>query len=146
LKRNRFCYFHNEWREAATRRAKSKAGAKHESLIRHFPVLEDANSIQVALMQVMRLLVSGEMDSKTAGLLLYALQTASFNLRRTNFEPSFKHDVVIDPSRVDETPLGGMLWSEADFEEEEDEKGDAEEADVEEANQEAQAGSEDANP
>jgi len=120
------------------------AGAKPESLIRQFPVLEDANSIQVGLMQVMRLLVSGEMDSKTAGLLLYALQTASFNLRRTNFEPSFKHDVVIDPSRVDETPLGGMLWSEADFEEEEE--GDAEEGDVEEANQEAQAEAEDANP
>src|SRR5207302_19479 len=85
LKRNRFCYFHNEWREAATRRAKSKAGAKPESLIRQFPVLEDANSIQVGLMHVMRLLVSGEMDSKTAGLLLYALQTASFNLRHTNF-------------------------------------------------------------
>jgi len=131
------------------------AGAKPESLIRQFPVLEDANSIQVGLMQVMRLLVSGEMDSKTAGLLHYALQTASFNLRRTNFEPSFKHDVVIDPSRVDETPLGGMLWSEADFEEEEaeeeEEEGDAGEGDVEEeaaeeANREAQAEAEDANP
>ena len=122
------------------------AGAKPESLIRQFPVLEDANSIQVGLMHVMRLLVSGEMDSKTAGLLLYALQTASFNLRRTNFEPSFKHDVVIDPSRVNETPLGGMLWSEADFEEEEEEDGAPEEADVEEANQEAQAEAEDANP
>src|SRR5207244_6304939 len=132
LKRNRFCYFHNEWREAATRRAKSKAGAKPESLIRQFPVLEDANSIQVGLMHVMRLLVSGEMDSKTAGLLLYALQTASFNLRHTNFEPSFTHDVVIHPSRVNETPLGGMLWSEADFEEEEEEEGDAEEGDAEE--------------
>jgi len=98
-------------------------------------------------MQVMRLLVSGEMDSKTAGLLLYALQTASFNLRRTNFEPSFKHDVVIDPSRVDKTLLGGMLWSEADFQEkEEEEEDDAEEADVEEAKQEAQAQAEDANP
>jgi len=138
---------HSSWREAATRRAKSKAGAKPESLIRQFPVLEDANSIQVGLMQVMRLLVSGEMDSKTAGLLLYALQTASFNLRRTNFEPSFKHDVVIDPSRVDKTLLGGMLWSEADFQEkEEEEEDDAEEADVEEAKQEAQAQAEDANP
>ena len=46
------------------------------------PVLEDANSIQVALMQVMRLLVSAQIDHKTASLLLYALQTASSNLRK----------------------------------------------------------------
>ena len=59
-------------------------------------------------------------------------------------DASTRHDIVIEPSRVDETPLGGMLWSEADFEEEEE--GDAEEGDVEEANQEAQAEAEDANP
>ena len=54
------------------------------------PVLEDANSIQIALMQVMRLILSGQLDPKTASLLLYALQTASSNLGRTNFEPVIK--------------------------------------------------------
>ncbi len=51
------------------------------------PALEDANSIQVALMRVMRLLLANAIPYKTAGLLLYALQTASANLSRVNFEP-----------------------------------------------------------
>ena len=93
------------------------------------PVLEDANSIQVALMQVMRLLISHQIDHKTAGLLLYALQTASFNLRRTDFEPVVKTKIVIDPTRVDETPLGESQWQNEDFEtSEEPEEEDAEEA------------------
>jgi hypothetical protein len=78
------------------------------------PVLEDANSIQVALMQIMRLLVSGQIEGKTAGLLLYALQTASANLRHTTFEP-FMQSMVLDPSAVRHTPLGANLWDEEDF-------------------------------
>ncbi len=87
------------------------------------PILEDANAIQVSLMQIMRLIISGEIDGKNAGLLLYALQTASSNLPRTRFEP-YLHDVVLDPKTVHETPLGSHIWEEEDFlddEEEEDE-------------------------
>jgi len=93
------------------------------------PVLEDANSIQVALMQVMRLILSGQVDAKTAGLLLYALQTASSNLSRINFEPVVKTRVVIDPRTVDQTPLGEDPWRREDFEEEEYEADDQEEND-----------------
>ena len=81
-------------------------------------MLEDANSIQVSLMQVMRLILSGQLDPKTAGLLLYALQTASSNLSRTNFEPVIKTCVVIDPRTVDQTPLGEDPWCREDYEEE----------------------------
>jgi len=42
--------------------------------------LEDANSIQIALMQVIDAILSNRLDSKRAGLVLYALQTASSNL------------------------------------------------------------------
>jgi hypothetical protein len=38
-------------------------------------------------MQVMRLLLTGEIEHKTAALLLYTLQTASHNLSRTEFNP-----------------------------------------------------------
>lgn len=51
------------------------------------PVLEDANSIKVALMEVMRMIAANKIEHKTASLLLYALQTASSNLRKTNFAP-----------------------------------------------------------
>ncbi len=45
------------------------------------PLLEDAASIQTALMQVTDALLKGKLDHKTAGLVLYSLQTASSNLR-----------------------------------------------------------------
>ena len=50
------------------------------------PVLEDADSIQITLGQIMRMIVCRQVDTKSAGLLLYALQIASTNLRRTRFE------------------------------------------------------------
>jgi hypothetical protein len=78
-------------------------------------------------MQVMRLILSGQVDPKTAGLLLYALQTASSNLSRINFEPAVKTRVVIDPHTVNQTPLGEDPWCKEDFEEEEYEEDDQEE-------------------
>ena len=71
-------------------------------------------------MQVMRLILSGQIDGKTAGLLLYALQTASSNLARTNFEPTIKTRVVIDPRTVDQTPLGEDPWNRDDYREREE--------------------------
>ena len=40
-----------------------------------FPLLEDANAIQVALIKVVQMLGAGTLDHKTASLMLYALQT-----------------------------------------------------------------------
>ncbi|HJX82907.1 MAG TPA: hypothetical protein VJ723_01040 [Candidatus Angelobacter sp.] len=50
------------------------------------PPLEDANSIQLGLMEVARGLMDGTMDSKKAGLMLYCLQIASANVVRTTFD------------------------------------------------------------
>ena len=81
------------------------------------PVLEDANSIQIALMEVMRMLVSRQIDHKTASLLLYGLQTASSNLHHTDFDPN-EHDVILDPSDAAITPLDYRAWEDREFEEE----------------------------
>jgi hypothetical protein len=97
-----------------------------------FPLLEDANSVQVALMKVIQALGSGRVDHKTAGLILYALQTASVNLRNVNFEVRNATDVVIDRDTVNATSIGGPQWFEEDFEdavEDEDEDEVAAEAD-----------------
>jgi hypothetical protein len=123
LKRNHFCYFHKRWQE--TRIVLNANRARRGRAALDLPVLEDANSIQVSLMQIMRLILSGQMDTKTAGLLLYALQTASSNLSRINFEPAVKTRVVIDPRTVDQTPLGEDPWRREDFEEEEAEEAEA---------------------
>jgi hypothetical protein len=132
LRRNHFCYFHKRWQE--TRIVLNANRARRGRAALDLPVLEDANSIQVSLMQVMRLILSGQVDPKTAGLLLYALQTASSNLSRINFEPTIKTRVVIDPRTVNQTPLGEDPWCKEDFEEEEyEEDNQAENAHVEAA-------------
>src|ERR1700676_681332 len=125
LRRNHFCFFHKRWHE--TRIVLNANRARRARVALDLPVLEDANSVQVSLMQVMRLILSGQVDPKTAGLLLYALQTASSNLSRINFEPAVKTRVVIDPRTVDQTPLGEDPWCPEDFEEEEYEEDDQEE-------------------
>jgi hypothetical protein len=126
LRRNHFCYFHKRWHE--TRIVLNANRARRGSAALDLPVLEDANSVQVSLMQVMRLILSGQVDPKTAGLLLYALQTASSNLRRIDFEPAIKTRVVIDPRTVDQTPIGEDPWCREDFEEEEYEAKDQDQA------------------
>jgi hypothetical protein len=60
--------------------------------------------------EVMRLLVTRELDSKTGALLLYAMQTASANMKRTSFEPE-PTLVVIDRECVERRPLGASAWS-----------------------------------
>ena len=119
LRRNKLCFFHKRFH--SERIDINKARARRRAAIIDLPVLEDANSIQVSLMQIMRLLALGHIDPKTAGLLLYALQTASANLRRTDFEPRM-HKVVLDPRTVGDTLLGENIWEDDDFAEEEDEE------------------------
>src|SRR5271155_1193547 len=106
LRESTLCYYHiryhwpelealpniNEWRKP-------------------LPTLEDANSIQVSLANVMERLLLEEVDHKTAALLLYALQTASMNLKRTSLEPALPTQVVIDRQSVARRPLGASAWS-----------------------------------
>ena len=69
-------------------------------------------------MKAMRLILSDTIDVKSAGLLLYALQTASLNLRRTDLEPIMRQRFVIDPDAVHETSLDERAWEVEDFEDE----------------------------
>ena len=123
LRRNRFCFFHKRFQDERIKLSADRARRGVATFV--LPVLEDANSIQIALMQVMRLLVAQQLDHKTASLLLYALQTASTNLRLTNFKP-FTNDVILDPRDVANTPLDSHIWDDDVFEEEESEDEDDE--------------------
>lgn len=97
------CYFHDQQRRSAARCA--------ESVI-DFPFPEDADSIQSSIALVMRGIVAGTVDRKTAGLLLYALQIASTNLRQTSFarpsdensESDFDVEEVIHEFRAQTRP------------------------------------------
>ena len=134
LRRRRHCFFHERIRRE---RAKIAADASAQRLF-DLPLLEDANAVQMALMKVIQMLGAGRLDHKTAGLMLYALQTASVNLRNATFEVDDATDVVIDRDDVDRTCIGGPQWFEEDFEaeaeaeaDEEDDQEDNEEDDEE---------------
>ena len=127
LRRNRFCFFHKRFQDERIRLSADRARRGVATFI--LPVLEDANSIQMAIMQIMRLILTGQIEHKTASLLLYALQTASSNLRSTRFEPRM-HQVILNPRDAADIPLDCDAWDDEDFDEEEDE--DEEEAEPDE--------------
>jgi hypothetical protein len=97
LRGHNYCYFHNSWRTLGTF---GMPDALPELPPFEMPVFEDANSIQIALMHIVRMILAHRIDRKTAGLLLYALQTAAYNLKRTQFEPYDKNKVVVDLDRL----------------------------------------------
>src|SRR3989442_13852812 len=111
LRNGEYCYFHRRWRMTTVDLSHS---AHHVTTEFVLPVLEDADSIQITLGQIMRMIVCRQVDTKSAGLLLYGLQIASANLRRTGFEP-YHRNVLVDCFRVPESIIGDEAWSPADF-------------------------------
>lgn len=79
LRKETHCYFHDPRRQNALREASLRQASPFPMGV---PDLENANAIQGALTEVMRLLIADQIDNRRAGLLLYALQTASHNLRQ----------------------------------------------------------------
>jgi hypothetical protein len=123
LRSRRQCYFHDRIRRERTKIAQDVVAKRRFDL----PLLEDANSVQVALMKVIQMLGAGHLDHKTAGLMLYALQTASANLRNAEFEVEEVTHVVIDRDDVHRTCINGPQWFKEDFEDEEEDESNVEE-------------------
>ena len=119
LRDSKHCYYHirYHWLEL-------EALPDNNEWRKTLATLEDANSIQVSLASVMERLVMQEIDHKTAALLLYALQTASMNLKRTSLEPPLPTQVVIDRESVANRPLGASAWSRVEGREYDDLSGD----------------------
>ncbi len=101
-----YCYFHMRWH----RKGRQVNAFLQEQEILILPTLEDANSIQVGLAEIMRQLLTKMIDHRTAGLLLYAVQIASANLKHTSFEPD-PTQVIVDQESVAHRPLGATAWS-----------------------------------
>ncbi len=89
------------------------------------PLLEDAASIQLALMQVTEALLHGTLDPKRGGLVLYALQTASLNLRNMAKDAKEespaaicdRYDSFEQDYELDETTAAGLRVQEPTAEE-----------------------------
>ncbi len=110
LRTERHCFFHNQHR----RRAHQFDLYEPAKSALNLPALEDANSIQVVLTEVIRLILTRHIDHKSASLLLRALRLAAANVKFTNFEPKQKTQIVIDPDSVENRPLGATAWSETE--------------------------------
>jgi hypothetical protein len=76
LRGEQFCYFHQRMLRTVRYPA---------SRIRHAALIEDEESIQVALMETINALLLGTIEIKRAELILRALNTAVRNARRVNF-------------------------------------------------------------
>jgi hypothetical protein len=107
LREGRFCYHHQECRaERVT--VKGADGKTSEILV---PVFEDAHSLQTMVRQVVMLMLEDKIDDKKAGRVLYALQIVGANLKHMAAEKPRPAQVVVDPEKVAETPLGMTPWS-----------------------------------
>ena len=80
-----FCYFHDRLYNRPAEES--------------FPFLEDAASIQMAIMQVLDGLRRGKLEAKVANSLLFGLQTASANLKRAmdSLQPVPSRVITQDP-------------------------------------------------
>src|SRR2546429_2666329 len=67
MRNGEYCYFHRRWRMTTVDLSHS---AHHVTTEFVLPVLEDADSIQITLGQIMRMIVCRQVDTKAAGLLL----------------------------------------------------------------------------
>jgi len=85
LRGRKYCFFHliHIGRRLRAERVHELALAiqcDSSAMAMELPLLEDANSIQLALSHVIDDVMHSRLDNKRAGLVLYALQTASANL------------------------------------------------------------------
>jgi hypothetical protein len=109
LKKKRFCYYHEQNQPRAVMLYID--GERYPDAEFMLPVFEDAHSIQTALRQVVQLMFERRIDRKDAGLMLYALQIASGNLKRMEGERAKPTQVVVEPAKAGRTPLGMTPWS-----------------------------------
>ena len=82
LRQRRYCYFHFCAHDLRRRR-RQQPNAPFV-----LPLLEDANSIQMAIQQVAEAVLEERIDNKRAGLVLFALQTAAAISRTRTSNPS----------------------------------------------------------
>jgi len=106
LRDKNFCFYHQQHRPWAVECYSESKWATGEITL---PYFEDAHSIQSVIRQVVQMVMQRRIEHKTAGLLLYALQIASSNLKRMELEKPQPEQVVIDIETDNtETPLAAV--------------------------------------
>src|ERR1039458_9534953 len=109
LKTKELCYYHDQNKPEPVELYIDGERYSDGSIV--LPAFEDAHSIQTVIRQVVQLMLSRRIDRKDAGVLLYALQIASGNLKTMREEKAKPTQVVVEPDKAAETPLGMTPWS-----------------------------------
>src|SRR5512132_2516101 len=105
LKHREFCYFHE-------RLIRGVALPRHARVEAMF-VLDNEESIQCAIMEVMNSILMKRLDYKTAALLLRALNLAVRNSRRTHFGDD-PRDMVCELPEEEALPPDGQADEQAE--------------------------------
>ena len=105
MRGTRYCYSH---RLTPARGARKNAERARQRWFESVP-LEDAASVQRALMQAMTRLLSGTIDHKRAGQILHKLQTASVNLKTAGLGPGKANNESSQKSRERAGPLSSII-------------------------------------
>jgi hypothetical protein len=109
LKGKELCFYHEQNQPRAVELYMDGERYSDGSLV--LPVFEDAHAIQTVIRQVVQLMLTRRIERKDAGLLLYAMQIASGNLKLMQAEKAKPTQVVVEPDKATETPLGMTPWS-----------------------------------
>ncbi len=109
LKGKELCYYHEQNRPVAAELYIDGERYSDGSIM--LPPFEDAHSIQTVIRHVVQLVLTRRIERKDAGLLLYALQIASGNLKTMQAENAKPTQVVVELEKAGETPLGMTPWS-----------------------------------
>ena len=83
LRTEPYCYFHRIWRSQPDLKPYLP---DPNGIVWNLPILENPEGIQMALQLVLDSVLCNKMDSRRASILLYGLQTAAANVRRTRFD------------------------------------------------------------
>ena len=109
LRKKSFCFYHQQNRPLTVECYSEGQYSTGEIVL---PVFEDAHSIQTVIRQVVQLVLQKRIERKTAGLLLYALQISSSNLKRMELEKPQPEQVVTDLETESETPTAALIEEE----------------------------------
>jgi hypothetical protein len=95
LRHENFCYYHHTSRKPVMKSEAQTRQANQSTFILLEP--DNRTAIQLNLGEIMRRIASKELDTKRAGLLLYALQIAACNLPKAIAEvPETIEEITVD--------------------------------------------------
>jgi hypothetical protein len=101
LANDAYCYYHRSSRERTKRQLRHARQSKPLQL----PLLEDRESIQIAIGDVLNAILADRIDTRKAGLLLYGLQTAASNARDLDLELSQYEEQIAEYTEIEQDSL-----------------------------------------